>query len=162
MKEITLTKNRIALVNDDDFVAVQKHKWCAQVSGKNEYATAWISGKLTSMHRFIMKPRDGLVVDHINGNGLDNRKENLRVCTRSQNAMNARPRANTISGVKGVSYNKSILLTPWVAQIRSQGKTIFIGYYATKEEAAEAYKKISLKYFGDFSFFARSQDKSTH
>jgi hypothetical protein len=99
------------------------------------------------MHRFLLQPPPGLEVDHINGDRLDNRRINLRIATRSQNAMN-RPRTRTnTSGFKGVSRLGSL----WCAQIKLEGKLHYLGRYADPAEAARAYDVAAKIMFGQYA-----------
>jgi len=98
-----------------------------------------------AFHRFIMNPPKGMMIDHINGNGLDNRKENLRIVTSAENSRNKGKFKNNTSGFKGVYYMKKSKKMinerskPWMAGIRHNKKDIHIGYFSTPEEAARAY-----------------------
>lgn len=150
MKEIPLTRGKVALVDDEDYERIAKHKWYADSRG---YAKRTDTGtkenryrKLLLMHREIMNPPKDMHIDHINGNTGDNRKENLRVCTRSQNKHNGKAQRNNRFGHRGVSlcYGK------WYAKIRMNGKLIYIGHYLTKEEAIKAYNDFEYKMFGEF------------
>jgi hypothetical protein len=90
MKEILLTQGKVALVDDDDFIKVSSGTWCAQRAKTTFYAHGHIPHrkKIISMHRFIMGDPEGKEIDHINGNGLDNRKENLRIVSHQENMIN--------------------------------------------------------------------------
>ncbi|MFA5990454.1 MAG: AP2 domain-containing protein [Sphingomonas sp.] len=147
MKEIPLTKGKVALVDDDDFDELSKFKWFFSkgyaLKSEDRYSTEII------MHRRIMNAPDGMDTDHINHNGLDNRRENLRVCTRSENLMNRGKLKNNTSGYKGVSWNKNS--KKWQTHIRVNGKKIYLGNFKDKEEAYKAYCDASIKYHGDFS-----------
>ena len=110
------------------------------------------------MHREITNAPKGMQVDHINGNTLDNRKENLRVCTRSQNMMNRGKQNNNKSGYKGVSYMKKKdpnyeYPKPWRAQIKcpTNQKVIHLGCYKYPEQAARAYDKKAIELFGEYA-----------
>ena len=158
MKEIQLTKGFVALIDDEDFDRVSKYKWCACVSGSAVYALHSFKSDLTgkrfvlSMHRFIMDNPDGLEVDHINHNGIDNRKENLRACTGSQNSMNSSIYKNNTTEYKGTSYNpKNNPSNPYSAHIGYQGKLIHLGYYTTVQQAARAYDRKAKELFGEFA-----------
>lgn len=96
-------------------------------------------------------PRE--IIDHINGDGLDNRKQNLRICTKSENACNRGIDRDNTSGYKGVCYisNKTKRVKRWIAQIAINKKHICIGYFHTKEEAAIAYNEAATKYHGEFA-----------
>src|SRR3546814_3106867 len=98
------------------------------------------------MHRLIMNAPRGVEVDHINGNGLDNRRENLRLASTSQNQMN-RKRTRSACGFKGVTFNKGC--GKWQAQIKRAGKNIYLGLHETPERASAAYKGAAKILFGD-------------
>ena len=110
------------------------------------------------LHRAILKPRDDHEVDHINHNGLDNRKANIRVCNRGENRRNSRPQRTRKHGpFKGVTMNNAKLHAikpmkkPWRAFTRVKGKRIWLGYYKTAEEAAMAYNRYAAANFGEFA-----------
>lgn len=92
-----------------------------------------------------------VVVDHVNGNGLDNRRCNLRVCTPQQNAFNSKPVRGSRSKFKGVKYNTACK-NKWTARIRINGKQVDIGRFETEEEAARAYDKVAKEVQGDFAW----------
>ncbi len=102
------------------------------------------------MHRLIMDAPKGMEVDHINGNSLDNRKSNLRICTRSQNQRNSGPLKNNTSGYKGVvRYHR---IKKWAARIKHNSKSIHIGCYDDKEEAARARDKKAKELHGEYAY----------
>jgi hypothetical protein len=107
------------------------------------------NGKAIYMHLEIMSAPDGMEVDHMNGNGLDNRRENLRLCTRAQNRMNSVKRIGKSSTFKGVYWHKNC--RKWRASLKLDGKEIHIGYFNTELEAAEAYDEKALELFGEFA-----------
>ncbi len=157
MKKIKLTQGQFALVDDEDYERVNKYKWTASYSKQsNSYvALRGIKKSLGKrkhvlMHRFIMNAPKGRVVDHIHHNTLDNRKQELRTCTQSQNCMNARKTPSKSSKYKGVSWHKTI--KAWFAHIYIDGRNKYIGYYKTENQAALAYNKAALKYFGEYSY----------
>lgn len=160
MKTIPLSRGLEAIIDDEDFERVGQYKWSALMpanpgkSGKTPYAHRYrkINGEWEhiSLHRFIMNAIKGVQVDHVDGNGLDNRKSNLRLCTHVQNSMNRKGWSK--HGLKGVSLVKGC--TPpreWMASIRVNTKLVYIGLYASKIDAAIAYNIAALKYFGEFS-----------
>jgi hypothetical protein len=121
---------------------VKDYKWHLSVYG---YATSKKVGKL---HRFIMNCPDDMVIDHINRDPLDNRRENLRICTQQQNNMNKSIQSNNTSGIPGVYWNKN--RNKWVARITVNKKTKSLGYYTTLKEAAEARRQAEIEYFGEY------------
>lgn len=143
-----------ALVDDKDFDDLNKFKWYAWKGGNNFYAYTMRfdivskKQKRIGMHRYIMNTPKGLVTDHINGNGLDNRRSNLRICTHAENIRNSRkPTANT-SGLKGVSWNKN--KKKWQAQIRHK-KNIHLGYFDDKYKAYFVYCDAAHMLHGKFA-----------
>lgn len=157
MKRIELTKGYFATVDEEDYPALSVYKWHYTESAKNKgYAKRrdYPKGKKGKgfgiyMHRAIMNPSKGKAVDHINGNTLDNRKANLRICAHRENLRNRGKQCNNTSGYKGVSWHKQ--MKKWTARIMANNKYMSLGLFCRKEDAAEAYKKASKKYHGEFS-----------
>ncbi len=114
------------------------------------YVRCKVEGKTISLAKLIMNPPDGRVVDHISGNPLDNRRENLRVCTSQQNSWNRKLSKNSISGYKGVRVTKC-KKNPYRVMIGVNGKTINLGSYCMLEQAAMVYNEAAKKYFGEFA-----------
>lgn len=153
MKKIKLTQDKYALVDNDDFKALSKYKWFATKNVNTFYAmrnSPTVNGKykILLMHRVIMQTPKGMHTDHIDHNGLNNQRKNLRVCTNSQNQMNSGKKSHNKSGFKGVSYYERY--KKWRAQIKVNKKRIFLGYYDTKELGSEAYIKACKKYHGEY------------
>ena len=152
MKDIELTQGKVALVDDEDYEYLKQSKWYAHNQRDGECYAMGGRGKIY-MHRLIMGTPKGMYTDHINGNGLDNRKENLRVCTNAQNLMN-RPKSKiNTTGYKGVTISKyrDRINTYIRAQININGKNKFLGFHKTPELAAKAYNKAAIKYHGEFA-----------
>lgn len=153
-KQIPLTQGQFAVVDDDVYVWAGRHKWYARRKGNTFYAVrAVASGKLSQkivrLHREIMNAPDGMHVDHINGNGLDCTRANMRVCTQSENKRNRKINSNNQSGYKGVWWHNSS--RKWQSGIRVGGKRVHLGYFANIEDAARAYDIAALKYHGEFA-----------
>lgn len=149
-KEIPLTQGKIALVDAEDYSKVisADTKWRAQRSYNTWYAVRSIypGGIETSqmMHVFIMGSKG---IDHINGNGLDNRRENLRIASLSQNKQNEQKRKNGSSQFKGVHKHH----TKWRAKITINHEIIFLGRFSEERDAAIAYDKAARKHFGEYA-----------
>lgn len=144
MKEIKLTKGKVAIVDDEDFDSLSKFSWYAAKSKKVWYA--FMIGSRKSMHSFIMG-KSTLKIDHKDCNGLNNRRENLRFATNSQNSANKGSlNSNNTTGYRGVIKRKN----NWQAAIRFKRKVINLGRFDTPEEAAREVDKALKFYFGEF------------
>jgi len=150
MKEIKLTQGQIALVDDEDFEFLNQWKWHERKINKIYYYA--IRGirikdkiKFIYMHRLIMNTPTGFVVDHLNHNGLDNQKSNLRNCTQSENIMNQKCRNK--SGYKGVYYFNGKI----IAKISINRKVIHLGYFKNGIKAAEKYNEICKAKRGNYA-----------
>jgi hypothetical protein len=145
--------NTFALVDDCDFDSVSGYKWYAKKKHKVFYAAMNYSSETPSgridLHRFIMNPKSGQEVDHRNGDGLDNRRSNLRVCSHRQNLMNQRIRKGASSKYKGVVWDKTN--KKWKASIGFNYKLIHLGRYINEKDAAMAYDKKAQELFGEFA-----------
>lgn len=133
-----------ALIDLDDVDKVRDIKWSLDGYG---YAIG-STPKRQKIHRLIMDCTSNMEVDHINGNPLDNRKSNLRICNHQQNIMNIGMYKHNKSGHKGVSWFKT--RNKWRAVITYDGKQIHLGYYDNLEEAVEARKQAEIEYFGKY------------
>ena len=146
MKEISLTQGKSTIVDDEDYeMLVESSGWWAVNLNGNYYAQGYKYGKNIYMHRYLLKPPEGMQVDHKNRNGLDNRRDNLRLATHGQNLANSK--THSMSGFKGVEKNKY----RFYAQISIDGKCKKLGGYDTPEEAARAYDVAALEQFGEFA-----------
>ena len=152
--EIKLNEGIVAIISIEDMEIVAKYNWNAQVRRHTCYAYTAIGRGVVGMHRYIMGARRGQIVDHVNGNGLDNRRSNLRFATASQNRMNAsKSRAqSTTSTYKGVYYEKGGKRTKrWRARIDISGTKTDLGRFLTEAEAARAYDNAAKEHFGEFA-----------
>ncbi|MFA5934997.1 MAG: AP2 domain-containing protein [Candidatus Paceibacterota bacterium] len=151
MKEILLTQGKVALVDDEDFKRLNRYKWYAAKMGDTFYALrAIIVNKKQIIHRMHWSIMKGKGVDHIYHNGLDNQKDNLRFCTKSQNGMNRKPNRNSKSPYKGAQWDK--VQNKWRCAIVVNKKSIYLGVYVNDIDAAKAYDKAAKKYFGEFAY----------
>lgn len=146
------------LIDDEDYDFVNNKIWYTMISRNNKdqpyfrlYSYDKHKVKLTLLHRLIVgiADHDKKVVDHINGNTLDNRKCNLRICSQAENSRNAKIGKNNTSGYKGVYWDK--FNNKWVAQIKINYKHKNLGRYLEKEDAYKAYCEAAIKYHGEFA-----------
>lgn len=151
MRYIKLTKGHRAKVDDKDFELLNKIQW--SVTGKKGrntlYATGRLEGKLVYMHRLIMKSPEGKQVDHINSDGLDNRRDNLRIASHVQNCWHTQKQRNNTSGFKGVYWKKD--LSKWGVKISHNNSVKNLGYYLDAKTAARVYDSAATKYHGKFA-----------
>lgn len=163
-KEIPLNgkhgKGKFALVDDDSFELLCRYTWTCNTDG---YAVGNREAKrvygTTLMHRIIMSASVDSQVDHKNHNRLDNRKDNLRIATGTQNCRNSQPTHKKTSKYKGVSFNKTSGL--WRAGIKINKKPIELGKFSTQREAAIAYNQAATHYFGEFAYLNSIDESDT-
>jgi len=155
-RRIVLSQGKHALVDPDDYDRLGRHKWYVCKRSNTCYAIRgqWspeLKKRLTiSMHREIIDIPEGLYIDHVNHNGLDNRKANLRPATPAQNAQNAKyPKINTSSKYRGVWYNKK--KKRWRAVIGINNTRKVIGNFREEIDAARAYDEAAKKHYGEFA-----------
>lgn len=137
-------------VDAADVPALSEHDWAVYYQNWSRTISRGAGSGVGMMHRFIAQPGRGLVVDHINGDPLDNRRSNLRVCTQGENARNRRKYRPTASIYKGVCKNAS-RRNPWVAIITIRRLVIKLGVFETEESAARAYDAAALCLHGPFA-----------
>lgn len=145
MKEIVLYNGEVALVDDDKVELVSHYSWWLDKDG---YALTLVEGKQTLMHHLVYGKK--VMLDHKNGNKLDNTANNLRPCNKSTNAMNQKKWSKpTSSRYKGVSLFKRT--GKYAAYIKKDGKRTHLGYFLTEKEAALAYNNKAKELFGEFA-----------
>lgn len=151
MKKIALAEGISAIIDDEDFDRVMEHKWRCDFKSKTHgsYAcTIGIRKNSIYMHRFITRAPKGMVVDHKNGDGLDNRKGNLRVCTHQENSRSRQClQKNNTSGYQGVFKSQY----GWQARIRINGEDTYLGFSKNKVLMAKLYDEAAKKYHRDFA-----------
>lgn len=154
---IELRGGFIALVDEEDADLVRRYRWHAKRKSdwtQNRYVarSANVGGKTRCvyLHREIIGAQPGQFVDHINGNTLDNRRSNLRLCTQAQNIRNRAADKDNASGFKGISRTGG-KRSPWRADIVADAIREYLGVFATPEEAARAYDAAALRLHGEFA-----------
>lgn len=156
MKVIKPTQGKQAIVDDVDFDSLNRHKWHVSKGRNTFYAGTWIrkeeSRHYVRMHNLIM----GKGVDHVDGNGFNNQRSNLRMATIEQNSANSKIRKDNKSGYKGVYLGSA---DKWCASIRTRGKTIHLYRGPFLLEAARAYVDASRKCWGEFASNLLSKKK---
>ncbi len=163
MKKIPLFNSEcFALIDDADYDLISKFSWHLKKNKTNAYAGSNKRNKkgvwrTVKMHRIIMglEQSDGKIVDHKDGNGLNNQRSNLRLCTPAQNCINRGKYKNKSSKYKGVCFYKSVkgnsVWVGWGARISVQNKTIFLGTFKNEEDAAKAYNLAAEKHYKEFA-----------
>jgi hypothetical protein len=150
MKKIKLTQGKYTTVDDEDFVSLNKYKWYATKKFKTYYAVRSLkNGSKIQMHRVILNTPENMETDHVDGDGLNNQKNNLRACTHSENQSNKSKYVNNTTGYKGLSWcerNKK-----WLVRISVNKKRFYLGHFKSKKEASEVYNIACLKKHGKFA-----------
>jgi len=159
VKTIPLTQGKVALVDDEDFEFLNQWKWCYSGPRRNPNSTGyafrglWKNGSMGRiyMHRIVIKTRPGSIVDHVNRDGLDNRRRNLRIVTQSQNNLNSCKHLGSSSIYKGVHWSKR--LGKWRVQISVEvsGPKVYIGAFENERHAAMAYDIWAHDIYGEFA-----------
>jgi len=150
-KLIPLTQDRFTIVDAEDYDRLNQHKWHVCKSHRSIYAGRNSKRRLIRMHRVLLNAPPGRIVDHRDGNGLNNRKHNLRLCTHQENNYNKRPYLGTTSRFKGVFWHKRE--NKYSAGIRKNGKRYYLGCFDDEIEAAVVYDIKAMELFGEFAYF---------
>ncbi len=155
IRYVALTQEKFAMVDAEDYERVNRYKWCVSGKGNTLYAYRKDHGRNVYLHQFLMKPRKGKVVDHIDHNGLNDRKGNLRVCNKHQNMLNRRPavRSSQYKGVRRCRWNGK-----WYATLRHNGATIRLGPFDHEIDAAQAYDRKAYEFFGEYAYLNFPQE----
>jgi hypothetical protein len=164
-RKIDLGEGEFTILDAEDYYRFGNGKWSLGGNEKKFYAVRGVKNEkgeinIVRLHRQILAPPDGVLVDHRNGNSLDNRRENLRIATPSQNMQNRCKRANTTSRFVGVWFVKN--KRRWESRIVYQGKRIFLGRFISEIDAAKAYDRAAIKYHGDFAHLNFSREEYTN
>ena len=152
-REIELTQGKFAVVDSADCEWLSKFKWHAHERGRTWYARRAASTKTVFMHRAILEYHGSDLtsgeVDHVNGDGLDNRKSNLQIVSHAENIRKSRVQKNNTSGFRGVSWHKGD--RRWQAFVEVDNIRKYLGSFKNKIDAALAYDQAAKKYFGRFA-----------
>jgi len=157
VKEIVVNSpkygQKIILIDSEDYELVSKYKWTIWSHGKSGtlYATTNFNGETHLLHRFILglKKHSKFIGDHKDGNGLNNCRSNLRICTQKDNSKNQKVSKLSVTGFRGVHWYKAY--SCYMVQITVNYQKIFIGYFKDKIEAAKAYNEVASKHHGEFA-----------
>lgn len=147
VRHIALTKGKFAILDASDYDRLAPFRWFAKETRGRFYAATTRSGRIVTMHRMIMRPPKAMLVDHIDGNSLNNRRSNLRICTPAQNRQNTRPRRKT-SRFIGVSRRGK----EFIARIKHKNKSIYLGTFSREEDAAHARDKKAEQLHPQFAY----------
>jgi hypothetical protein len=149
-RKIPLSQGKFARVDPEDYVGLARHKWCAAKQGNSFYAVRSEGNRQLRMHRAIVNAAAGMVVDHIDHDGLNNTKRNLRSCTKAQNAYNQRPQKGRSSKFKGVCWHKHE--QKWYSRIQDHGRQRSLGLFTNERAAAQARDEAARALHGEHAF----------
>lgn len=157
VKQIPLTQGKFAIVDDADYEHLMQWKWCFHKYAMRTEHLGMFNGKKKQkwigMHSFIMDTPNGMQTDHINGNKLDNRRANLRMCSSAENKRNRPKYSNGLSKFKGVMRIKNS--DKWKASICVNSKPFYLGLFKNEYDAAQAYNFAAYEFYGEFANFNR-------
>lgn len=150
-REIVLTRGAVAIIDEKDYEEVSKFKWCydGRYASRGLYDRSTKKRSMQRLHTFLMNTPKGMNVDHINGNKLDNRRSNLRICSHNQNLWNYGKHRDNGTGYKGVILDKRY--SRYQARIQVNKITYSSPWFDTPEEAHKAYKQLSKTHHGEYS-----------
>lgn len=154
---ISLVQGGFAVVDAEDYERLAKYKWYLCQEGNIFYAIRYKGRKQVRMHREIMNAPKGVMVDHIDRNGLYNRKRNLRLCSRRENSYNRRGNSRGSSQYKGVFWHN--VCGKWMAGITYNGKFSYLGVYVSEKDAAKAYDEKAQELFGEYAYLNLGDQK---
>src|SRR3990167_1985734 len=155
MQQLPISKGKITIISDEDYTQLAQHKWRVYINSGKLYAARWEKGKTMKtrkhikMHQVIMNPLKGLIVDHIDGDGLNNRRDNLRIVSNRQNTINRRKSVGTSSQFKGVYKAKNTI--KWRSYIKTNNRQIYLGMFDTEHQAALVYDLWAKDMFGQYA-----------
>lgn len=149
MKCIPLTRGLSALIDDVDFELVSKHRWHARAVKNRSYASSKINGKNVSLHAYLLTPPQNSDIDHIDGNGLNNQRFNLRICSHMENMANQKQHRDSKSPYKGIWRAQHC--DRWAVQLVYRGRKLYLGLFKDPIEAAKAYDLKAKELHGSFA-----------
>ncbi len=153
-REVPLSQGKVALVDDEDFARVSQYRWHAKAPRPASYRHSWyafrnVGGRHLSLHAFILQPSAGLIVDHIDGNGLQNCRFNLRLASFSENGQNTRKFSGCSSPYKGVCWNNE--KQKFQVRLSVNGRVVHLGWFTDEIEGANHYDFAAAQCFGPFA-----------
>lgn len=165
-RTIPLTQGKVATIDVEDYERISVNRWFAKFHHGNWYAYRKVGtgkGSVSFMHRVVLSAIPSIKIDHKDGDGLNNRRDNLRVATDSQNQFNAKRRKDNSSGFKGVQIycGNGQRTKQWKAQIRHHGHVIYLGKFDDPAEAARIYDSKAKELFGEFARLNFPQEGTT-
>lgn len=147
---IKLTNSKLfAIIDEDDYLLIAAYDWWLRKDEFRNYVQTKIGRDSICIHQLILPAKQGFIIDHKDHNGLNNQRNNLRYATQEQNSFNRRMRLDNSSGYKGVSWAETS--KKWRVQLQAGGTKRNGGLHNTKEEAALAYNKLAIRYFGEYA-----------